>query len=277
MPDASDLFLENLELIDRTIASVCRRSGLDAGEIEDFVQTAKLRLMENDYAALRAFQGRSSLATYVGAVVMRFLLDERNREWGKWRRSAEAEHLGPRAVELERLLYRHGYTVDEAFHLLAPKDPGITRAGLDALAAQIPPRTRRRKVAVDQAGVVAAPAQTPGVETAEIAARVSEVIRNAIGGIDADDQLLLRLRFDAGMTVAQIARALHRDQQQLYRRLRTICGTLREELDARGVTAADVAALIGSDSGILDFNLKNCASRPSDEAGSTVADREEDS
>src|SRR5215212_4818774 len=115
MPEASELFERNLPLIEQVIAMVCRRSGMTADDIEEFAQIAKLRLLENDYAAIRAFQGRSSFSTYIASVVMRILLDHRNHEWGKWRRSAEAERLGALAVDLERLLYRDGRTVEEAF------------------------------------------------------------------------------------------------------------------------------------------------------------------
>lgn len=277
MSEPGELFLENLPLIDRTIKLVCRKSGLSSDEIEDFAQFAKLRLIENDYEKIRAYQERSSFGTFIAAVVMRILLDHRNHEWGKWRRSAEAERLGDVAIQVERLLYRDGYTLAEAFQVLAPRCPGLTHEDLAALASQIPARTRRRMVDIEEASGAAA-ARAPDVDCTEIAARVSTVVQGAIGRIPEDDQLILQLRFEADMTVAQIARALDRNQQQLYRRLYALFDVLKEELESAGITAADVAYLIGSDTGFLDFKLKkNRDSRPSELDGSTVADREDDS
>jgi RNA polymerase sigma factor (sigma-70 family) len=277
MSDASELFLRNLPLIDRTITSVCRRRGMSLDAIEDFAQFAKMRLIDHDYAALRKFQGRSSFGTFIAAVTANILLDYRNHEWGKWRKSAEAERLGELSVELERLLYRDWHSVDEAFHILARQHPGLTRPEIEDLAARIPVRTRRQMVGVEEARSTPAAAHAAEASLGETASRVSLVVCSVMDRMSEEDQLLLRLRFEAGMTVAQIARAMHGHQQQLYRRLYTIFEQLKEELHCAGIAAADVAELIGTDSGILDFRLKNRGVRPSERDGSTVADREEDS
>lgn len=277
MSEASELFLRNLTLIDETIAMVCRKSGMKADQIEDFAQIAKLRLIENDYAVIARFQKRSSFRTFIAAVVMRILLDHRNHEWGKWRPSAEAERLGEIAVALERMLYRDGLTRDEAIETAARAHPGVSHEQLESLIVAIPIRLRRRFVDLEEASlsVTSPPSTDPG--GAEMARRISDVIRGVIDGMPEDDQLLLRLRFESDMTVAQISRALRRPQAPLYRRLYAIMDMLKDTLEAAGITAADVAELIGKDTGILDFSLKNRGPRPSEQDGSTVADREEDS
>lgn len=278
MPESLEFFLRNLALIEQTILSVCRRKGMTADDIEEFSAVVKLRLIEDDCAVISAFRRRSSFATYIAAVVARFLLDYRDKEWGKWRRSAEAQRLGDVAVQLERLLYREGHTLEEAFAVLTVEHLSLTRAEVERLASRLPVRTRRRKVGVEEADLhVSRLSSAFATECADAAALISGVVREAIGQFPEDDQLILRLRFDADMAVPQIARALHRDTQQLYRRLYTMFNKLHEKLAGAGITASDVANLMGNDTEFLDFQLKSRGPRPSEESGSTVADREEDS
>src|SRR5215470_20195503 len=89
------LFLSELALIERVIAWVSARRCLWGADAEDFASTVKLRLIENDYEVLGRFEGRSSLKTYLTAVVTRMYLDYQVQRFGKWRPSAEARRLGP--------------------------------------------------------------------------------------------------------------------------------------------------------------------------------------
>src|SRR5690242_17941070 len=97
MPGPRELFLQKLPQIERIVASIGKRSGLDADALEDFSADVKLRLVDDDYVVIRAFKNRSSFESYIATVVKRLLLDHRNREWGKWRPSAVAKRLGPLA------------------------------------------------------------------------------------------------------------------------------------------------------------------------------------
>src|SRR5205085_2672080 len=107
MAESSErLLIENLPLLEQIIESICARKGMHADEIEEFAAEVKLRLVSNDYAVINAYAGRSSFKTYLAAVVSKLLLDHQNQRWGKWRISANAQHLGPVAIALERLLYR---------------------------------------------------------------------------------------------------------------------------------------------------------------------------
>ena len=54
-----ELFRANVVLVERVIASVCRRAGLRDEEAEDFASTAKLELIENDYAIPEGYEGRA--------------------------------------------------------------------------------------------------------------------------------------------------------------------------------------------------------------------------
>ncbi len=267
--------LDHLSLIERIIASIGRRSGLDAAAIEEFAAEVKLRLVADDYAKIRAYKGRSSFATYVSAVVAHILLDLRNHEWGKWHASAEAERLGSVAIELERHLYRDGRTLDDAYAELARKHPEMPRSQVDALSARLPQRMRRRTVELNEASAVVASGDVDSIEHAETAQRISNVVSVHIAALPKDDQLLLRLRFSLGMTVAQISRAQQTDQQALYRRLHKLFDNLRGALEGAGIAARDVADLIGKDT-VLDFRPKNDEARPSQGDESEAAGRKKE-
>ena len=275
MSEPSEFLLEKLPLIERVIASICRRKGMCADDIEEFSAIVRLRLVENDYAIIRAFQGRSRFATYMAAVVGRLLLDHHNREWGKWRKSAEAERMGELAVKLEKLLYRDERSPDEAFSVLAPSYPELTRKRFDELSARIPARVKRRMVAIDEALSEPA-AQEMDQERVESARHISAIVAESIARFDEDDQLILRLRFESEMTVAQISRSLHLDQQLLYKRFRQLFSDLRHALLSNGIGAADVDDLIGRNLRNLDFDLKNREPRPSQTGESTVAGRQKE-
>ena len=99
-----------LTLLDSVIAAVARVHRLKREDRDDFAQSAHLRLAERRYDVFARFAGRSSLRTFLTVVVTRLLLDWRNGQRGKWRPSAEARRRGTWAVELERLVFRDGYT-----------------------------------------------------------------------------------------------------------------------------------------------------------------------
>lgn len=280
---ADELLTSNLPLIERAIAFACRRNQLSPEDAEEFGAVVKLRLVENDYAVLRAHEGRSSMATFIGIVVQRMLLDFRIHAWGKWHASAEAKRLGDIAIELEQLMHRDGRTLDEAFTILAAKHEGLTRERVQSLADRLPARApRRREVSLDDALPVAVTngntAETDALadERREIAERLSRVMNESIRKLPSADRTILQLRFQDGMTVAQIARAFRVDQKQLYRRIERRMRDIRKELESDGLASADVLDLIGRDDTVLEFNLRNRNTRPSISRDETAATHPED-
>ena len=139
------LFLQHLDLIEKTIRAVCREKQLAKEEADDFAQSVHLKLLEDSGAVLRKYRGQASLPTYLRTVVLRHLLDQRNSQWGKWRPSAKAVRLGPHAERLEKLLVRDGLTLEEAVQILMT-ELRLTRIEIETLASELPPRVARRRV-----------------------------------------------------------------------------------------------------------------------------------
>jgi RNA polymerase sigma factor (sigma-70 family) len=243
------LFLANLGVIDRVIGFVCRRHHLNPADAEDFASHARLALMDDEYAVLRKFQGRSSLKTFLSITVQRIFFDYRIAAWGKWRPSAEARRRGPVAVLLEQLIGRESYSLEEAFEMIATTHRvAISRADLEELAAHLPARARRRFESEEALATLAsgdaADEEVLGAERRREADRIGDALQAEVAAMAPQDRLILRLRFDDGRTVADIAAMLRLEQKPLYRRLEKILRDLRTGLEARGVDAAAVSELI---------------------------------
>jgi len=59
------LLLSEFTTVERVIAFVTARRRLRPADAEEFASHVKMKLIENDYAVLRKFEGRSSLRTYL--------------------------------------------------------------------------------------------------------------------------------------------------------------------------------------------------------------------
>lgn len=244
------LFLDNLHLIDDIVGILSFRHRLSADEGEELLAGVRLKLIDDNYAVLRSFAGRSSLKTFLTAVIHRHFLDRRIERWGKWRPAAEARRGGPVAMLLDRLLSRDGLSFDEAVQVLRTNH-GVSEPleSLERMRGLMPPRPGRRFVGEEH--LADFPDEQP-VEDRLIhqldrdaqGGGVERALSAAMAGCLPDDRLLLKLRFLDGLTVARIARLLAVDQKPLYRRLERIMATLRSEMEGRGIDRAWVAAFL---------------------------------
>jgi RNA polymerase sigma factor (sigma-70 family) len=241
--DAERLFLDNLPIIDRIVAATCRRNRMTAEEGEDFASSIRLKLIANDYAVLRAWAGKSSLAGYLTAVAQRALLDQRNHQWGKWRPCMEARRLGPLAVRLDTLLNRDGLSLEEACAQVAPDDREEARR----LADRLPARANRRRAEAEESLSLPASGTPHSPETLLLAqeredalGRLLQALGEAVDRLPDEDRLLVRLRLERGVTLASAAPALGYDVKQLYRRWEALLRQLRASLEGRGYDARQV-------------------------------------
>jgi len=250
-PEGCSPFELHLELIERVIAYVCSRHRLRAEDAEEFASYVRLKLIEEDCAVLRRFEGRSSLQTFLSVVVQRLFLDYRISQWGKWRPSAAARREGPVAVLLERLLMRDGLSLREAGEVLATQHGmALAPQELERLAALLPPRARRTRE--DEAVLRRMPAPDPSPEELAIAndgredaGRLVAALDRALGALAPPDRLALTMRFHDGRTVAEIARITGTDTRRLYTRMTRLFGELRRRLEAEGFDRAVVRELLG--------------------------------
>lgn len=239
-PTPAELFESQLPLIEKIIRFTCQRNRWTGEVAEDFSGHVMLKLIENDYAILQKYQRRSSLQTYLATVIQRLLLDYRTALLGKWRPSALALRMGSAAVRLETLLYRDGHTLAEATHLLQADYPEISDAEIHRVAPLLPWHTPRRFEGEQALTALVAPGLTPDEVVIRRQGRATRrrariALRRAVSGLPETDRSLLRMRYEEGTSVAQIARSLGLDQKHLYRRIEVILKQLRRTLAQQGV------------------------------------------
>lgn len=249
--DSQDLLRANLPMVERLVRFVCQRARVVGADVDDFDSTVKLALIENDYAVLRAWEGRSSLATYLTVVIQRLLADERFRTLGRFRPSTEAKRIGDDGVMIETLLHRDARSVAEAAEIAK-----LPAAEVEAIAARLPERPAPpRLVALPDDVDVAARDRADDYELRELSDRAGAAIRRAIESLPVRDRMLVRLRFIRKMSIADIARILQVPQRPLYRRLEHVLVIMRRALADAGIDAGSAEELIGSAAVALDFGL----------------------
>lgn len=210
----------------------------------------RLKLVDDGYAVLRKFEGRSSLATYLTTVVERAFLDWRNHLWGKWRPSAAARRMGPVALRVEVLMMREGRSATEVAQILGGAEvDGPSPAQVEAIAARLPGRARRRFDGAQ--GLESLPAtgarpdqELEAAELERLRARVEAALALVLGQLPPADRLLVRLRVEDGHSVADAARILGTDARPLYRRLEKIYRRLRGELEGLGLGRQAIQELL---------------------------------
>jgi RNA polymerase sigma factor for flagellar operon FliA len=245
-------FVSLLPVLNRIIAFEVRRHRASPETHEDFRSQVHLRLIENDYAILRKFEGRSSIQTFLTTVVVNQFKDYLNRELGKWRPSAVAARLGAEAVQLERYLIRDQLPFDEACAALAARH-GVTasREELEALARKLPVRFRRRRESEAAIENMAAPGGADqnvlDDERAAFFNRVMGIITKACAAMAPEDAVLVSMRFADGRKVSDIAAALGLPQKPLYERLNKLARLLRSSLEAEGISAEVARNLLEGD------------------------------
>jgi RNA polymerase sigma factor for flagellar operon FliA len=248
-PEAT--YLENLRTIERIASFVAHRNHLKPDEATEFVQEVRVRLLDQDYAIIRKYEGRSSFSTYLTTVILRLCQQWRVEQWGKWRPSAEAKRLGDKAIILERLLTRDGYTFDEAIkELTTPGSSQYTRTELEAIYVRLPLRSPRPMFVPEEAAPEVFAIHSDADDRVEMDDR-KRAARNVVAAFDRllesmepEDRLILRLRFWQGLKAPEIAQRLHIEPKKFYKRLDRLVKVMRQALEEAGITKKDVGMLL---------------------------------
>ena len=243
-------FLDHFALIQTIVRQTGRRRHFSAVEQEDLAGFVNLRFVDDNYAILRKFRHRSAIATYLTAVIGSLASDFRIERWGKWRSSAAAARLGPAAELLERLVHHDLHTLEEAVEIVRENHGvALTHAEIRALWAQLPGRTKPLEVSEEEASAVAAADRSDVYVEDEThkqdIERLERTLTSALEAMPDQDRVAIALRFDQGLTVAEIARLLGVSVGTVHRRLEFRIRELRGALSKCGVDGRLVRRLIG--------------------------------
>ena len=91
--------------------------------------------------------------------------------------------------------------------------------------------------------------------------RVLSALSGAVQTLGDQDRLILRLKFQEGLGVADIARALHLEQKPLYRRVDALLLQLRAALEAAGIDRLEAVEIVNRED--ADISLVLLADAPS--------------
>lgn len=247
----TDFFSDHKVLVQSIVDFVARKNGLSQAEKEDFSSEVYLKLLQDQSAVFRKFEGKSSIKTYLTVVISRFFLDYRDSLWGRWRPSTQAKRLGSVAMLLEQYTHRDGLSFDQAFQTLSHNHQlSISEVELLELYNQLPIRSERHVVGeetlVNHPSAEQPPDQqiTQQLDQNQLEKAVEEV-RICLKLLPESDQLILRLHFGKNLPLSLVAKSLQLDQKSLYRKVPKILGDLKTLLEQKGIHSSDLKALIG--------------------------------
>lgn len=258
--EGEGVLLEHLSFIEKTIGVLARRHAVKPWDRDDFEGLVKLRLVADDYAILRKFEGRSQLTTFLTTVIQNLFRDFRIQRWGKWRPSAAAKRLGEVGVQLESLMYRDGFSAAEAFHILRERlDVTSSDEQLETIASELKPRTNRRFESGGELAWLESPERGDQAvvdrERAQAMSRANKALCAVLSSLEPVDRLILKMRFLDSLTIRAIAEALELKQRRMYTRVQRLLGEVRRGVEERGVSCEDVLDLLDWPAFDLDSGL----------------------
>ena len=213
------------------------------------------RLSENQFRRLRRFQpgGRARFTTWLQVVVRNLCLDWHRQECGRQRVFQSVARLAPLDQEVFREVLTRGLSPEDCFSRLRFKHAGLTReevdGSLDRVRQTLTPRqlwllsSRCPKFEPLEGELDGDPEVSqrqivdprPDPETLAALKEQESGLQRALDRLSASERLLLRLRFDQGLTLLEIARLTElKDAQTVDRRIRDLLEKLRRELELAG-------------------------------------------
>lgn len=201
-------------------------------------------LLRDRFRRLRQFRtaGPARFSTWLRVVVRNLCIDWRRKKLGRQRDFDFVSRMPALDHEIFRCLHEEGVSQEEAFHLLSPRFPGLSRQAVAESAQRIldlmSPRQRwllsarhtdRGKEGLEMLEGV--PDERPNPESCAISGENRTRLQQVLANLPQDERLLLQLRYEQELTLEQVAKLLHLgDAQRADRRIREILARLREQL-----------------------------------------------
>ena len=220
---------EFLERFSPLIMHVVRRYESDHGQVMDCFLHACGELSDNGFKRLHRYrpEGSARFGTWLTAVVSNLCVDWRRKQHGRFRSVQSVARL----PELDQLIYQHiyvrGMPRDECLHALEARFPGLTEQKLSEINARLfslltPEQRYRLSMRAadpirldeswlpdpDQPDQQIPQVEEPGPGPEELAQTEQDRLKvaAAMARLPPKQRLLLRLRYEQNLTLAEIAR-----------------------------------------------------------------------
>ena len=241
---AWDSFLETYSAL---IYQVARSFEREADEAEDCFLFICEQLRRERFRRLRRFRpdGRASFPTWLRAVVRNLCLDWRRRRYGRYRVFRSVTRLSDFDQQVFRQVLELGLSAEECVEALNPKFAAVSleqvEASLQRLRSTLSPHqswlldVRRSRWQQRSGGETPGSREledpSPDPEAQAVLKEDVDEVRRALARLAAQDRLLLLLRYEQELTLAEVARVLAlKDAQTADRRIREALARLREHL-----------------------------------------------
>jgi DNA-directed RNA polymerase specialized sigma24 family protein len=219
------------------------------------------RLLERDFARLRAYQGRCSPSTFIHSVFRNLLEDYAIAQFGKCRPPVWVQQLGATWSEVYKRLCCEHRTPDELRH--APDWAHLPHGELDAICRSIRGRVIHcgSRVLFADIDIVPEPqlAVEPGTTPADIAAQeqLGDILATLAGHLaipagmaelpeacldvrlDPIETVLMRMVYGDSLSISAAARLLGEPEHQIRALHAQILARFRRALELRGIDSLD--------------------------------------
>lgn len=206
------------------------------------------QLAANDFRRLRKFKlaGAASFSTWLCAVARNLCLDWHRKEHGRYRVFGSIAQKSAADQILFELVFRQGLSLEEAREELGRRRMNLSFAEVEERISELRRCVSSRQLWLlgsgnavvdsidggEQGNYVAEPADpAPDPEALAVLRETHAQVSAALACLNESDRLLIRLRYQEGLTLQQVARLVGlKDAQTADRRLRDIVEHLRQLL-----------------------------------------------
>ena len=209
------------------------------------------QLSRNGFKRLLHFrpEGPAKFETWLGVVARNLCLDWLRSRFGRKRAFRSLERMTPFEIEVFRLHVQQGLSLDETLAQIKPRNPDATVETVEAADARIEQalssrqrwllrqRSAERETLsigmAEEGGAAAVDPEDPhpSPELDLIASEEQSRLDKAVARLDPAQRLLIRLRFEEGLSLAEIGRLTGTgDAQRVHHRLSVALGELRKYL-----------------------------------------------
>ena len=251
--DAGPGWVEFLELYAPLIMSVASQFEYEQDRVQECFLYACEQLNDDGFRRLLKFDttGKAAFRTWLGSVVFNLCVDWHRREYGRVTLLPAISALPAFDQSVYRMVIEQGMDKETCFQSLRADFPDLTREliarAVTRVYSLITPR-QRWQIAVRNRRIRTVPG-TSSQESPELLPDPAigpdmeaqkqqnlEALQEAMSRLPANQRLLLRLRFQQGLTLKKIAELkYHGDVNLTWRKIRTATEALLQNFNRAGV------------------------------------------
>ena len=259
--DAQAAWTEFLSRYNGIIYHVIRSFDRDPDRSSDCFLYVCEQLSRDGFRRLRKYDvnGRATFSTWLSAVVRNLCLDWHRKVYGRSRAFKSIAGMAATDQLLFELVYRHGHSAEEARHELQQRGYNLSFTQVEEHLVELQRcMTARQSWLLSSSNAVAESMEElgqRGVNAAELAdpapnpealatlRQTNALVSSALDRLEEADRLLVRLRYQEGLTLQQVANLVGlKDAQTADRRLREVIEQLRETLGIRPLACGKTKA-----------------------------------